>query len=382
MEKKSVILHFQHFQHLIDSLISLGYQTIAPTIRDNSIVYQPITKLQDLPVGWIDLQEPALYRLQKNSQPTLFSYTVAANSWKQYLHPPKVRLWQITRKPKSMHFLKDSPPNTKFAFIGVRACELNAISILDTVFLKDKFIDPIYLQNRKDLFIVAVNCARAVNTCFCTSMNTGPKVHDGFDLALTEIIEKGKHFFLVDIHTQKGLQVLQSVPHKIASSKHLTQANIIVENTAKQITKSLDTTNIKDVLYRNLESPSWDEVASRCLTCANCTMVCPTCFCSTVEDSTDLSGDIAERSRRWDSCFTSDFSYIHGGSVRPSTKSRYRQWLVHKLASWLDQFGSSGCVGCGRCIVWCPVGIDITQLVSSIHLEDSLRKVTPHDSNS
>ena len=123
---------------------------------------------------------------------------------------------------------------------------------------------------------------------------------------------------------------------------------------------------IRDLLYDNLEHPRWSDTAGRCLSCGNCTMVCPTCFCSTVEDVTDVSGTQAERVRHWDSCFTSEHSYIHGGATRVTTKARYRQWLTHKLASWIDQFGTSGCVGCGRCITWCPVGIDITEEVRVI----------------
>jgi sulfhydrogenase subunit beta (sulfur reductase) len=111
-------------------------------------------------------------------------------------------------------------------------------------------------------------------------------------------------------------------------------------------------------------------VASRCLGCANCTLACPTCFCASVSDTTDLEGETAARVRRWDSCFTLDHSYIHGGSVRASLRARYRQWLTHKLASWIDQFGVSGCVGCGRCITWCPVGIDITEEVAAIRARD------------
>ena len=130
--------------------------------------------------------------------------------------------------------------------------------------------------------------------------------------------------------------------------------------------RELDTTDIRELLYRNYEHPRWDEVAERCLACGNCTMVCPTCFCTTVEDVTDLAGEHVERHQRWDSCFTIDYSHIHGGAVRGSTRSRYRQWMTHKLATWIDQFGSSGCVGCGRCITWCPVGIDITEEARAI----------------
>jgi sulfhydrogenase subunit beta (sulfur reductase) len=140
----------------------------------------------------------------------------------------------------------------------------------------------------------------------------------------------------------------------------------VVEGTRAQMQRAM-VPNAAELLGRNLEHPRWDAVAERCLSCANCTMVCPTCFCSTVEDTTDLTGDHVERWRRWDSCFTIDFSYIHGGAIRRETRSRYRQWMTHKLSSWHEQFGSSGCVGCGRCIAWCPVGIDITEEARAIY---------------
>jgi Fe-S-cluster-containing hydrogenase component 2 len=120
----------------------------------------------------------------------------------------------------------------------------------------------------------------------------------------------------------------------------------------------------------NLEHPRWDDVAERCLSCTNCTLVCPTCFCFAVEDVNSLDGERAERTQRWDSCFTLGHSMLHGaGSVRGDTRSRYRQWLTHKLSTWWDQFDESGCVGCGRCISWCPAGIDLTEEVAAIARE-------------
>jgi ferredoxin len=128
----------------------------------------------------------------------------------------------------------------------------------------------------------------------------------------------------------------------------------------------MDTGDLPDLLYGNLDSPQWDLIAQRCLSCTNCTMVCPTCFCVDVQDLSDLSGQNTERQRIWDSCFNTDFSHVHGGNTRPNIRSRYRQWLTHKLASWVDQFGELGCVGCGRCITWCPVGIDLTEEITAI----------------
>jgi Fe-S-cluster-containing hydrogenase component 2 len=129
--------------------------------------------------------------------------------------------------------------------------------------------------------------------------------------------------------------------------------------------------DLRTLLIDSRESAHWQDVADRCLTCGNCTMVCPTCFCTTTEDTTDLTGQRTERSQRWASCFELDFSYLHGGSVRVSGESRYRQWITHKLSSWHDQFGNSGCVGCGRCIAWCPTGIDITAEVAALAAEQS-----------
>jgi Fe-S-cluster-containing hydrogenase component 2 len=223
-----------------------------------------------------------------------------------------------------------------------------------------------YRARREKAFIIAVNCGQAGGTCFCVSMNTGPKAQAGFDLALTELLEDGRHVFLVEIATELGAEVMAEVPAYDATSDDLEAAELVVRETAAHMGRTMDTSGIKELLYRNYEHPRWDNVANRCLTCANCTMVCPTCFCSTVEDTTDLTGDHAERWRRWDSCFTTEFSQVVGGAVRKTARSRYRQWMTHKLATWIDQFGSSGCVGCGRCITWCPVAIDITEEVRAI----------------
>jgi ferredoxin len=128
----------------------------------------------------------------------------------------------------------------------------------------------------------------------------------------------------------------------------------------------LETKDLKDKLLNQLENPHWEDIASRCLGCTNCTLVCPTCFCHSVEEVADLTQDRIVRERQWDSCFNLAFSHSGGGSVRNDIRSRYRQWMTHKLAYWIDQFGSSGCVGCGRCITWCPVGIDLTAEVATL----------------
>ena len=263
-------------------------------------------------------------------------------------------------------------PTERLAFVGVRACELHAIAIQDRVLLEGAYADPHYRARREGAFLVAVNCGEPAGTCFCASMNTGPKAASGYDLALTEIVGQGEHQFVVEAGSEAGRMVLAELPHRDAMPEEVVAGDAVIAGAAARMGRVMPAADeVPQLLRRNFENPRWDEVAGRCLTCGNCTMVCPTCFCTTVEEVTSLDGAESERMRHWDSCFTIDFSYLHGGSVRTSPRSRYRQWMTHKLSTWWDQFGSSGCVGCGRCITWCPVGIDITEEVAAIRGTDT-----------
>lgn len=375
---KHATIERRDFQRLLDVLIERGYRLVGPTIREGAIVYDQINRESDLPIGWTDEQEAGVYRLKKRADGAIFGYVVGPHSWKKFLLVPESRLWQARRGANRFEIVETKNEIPKLALIGVRSCEIHAIEIQDKVFLHGQYVDPSYYLRRRDLFIVAVNCGQAGGTCFCVSMNTGPKASRGFDLALTEVLDNDRHYFVAESGSDPGAEVLADIRHRNASEQELETANLIVANTSEHMGRQLDTTGIKELFYRNYENGRWADVASRCLTCANCTMVCPTCFCTTVEDTTDLTGENAERWRKWDSCFTMDFSYIHGGSIRSSTASRYRQWITHKLATWFDQFGTSGCVGCGRCITWCPVGIDITEESRAIRESEQSGKGAPN----
>jgi sulfhydrogenase subunit beta (sulfur reductase) len=353
---------------LIGGLRAEGFRVIAPTLRDQAIVYDEVESVADLPAGWTDEQDGGHYRLRRRDDAALFGYNVGPHAWKRFLHPPLLRLWRAERTQDGLAVTGTVEPAEKYAFLAVRSCELHAIAVQDRVLLQGPYVDPHYQARREGAFIVAVNCGQAGGTCFCVSMNTGPKAKEGFDLALTELIGD-EHEFLVEIGSERGAAILATIPHRAAEAMHTERAANAVAHAAGNMGRHMRSDDVRELLQANLEHPRWDDVAERCLTCGNCTMVCPTCFCTSTWDENDLTGNVAERKRRWDSCFTMDFSYIHGGSVRSSGKSRYRQWMTHKLSTWFDQFGTSGCVGCGRCITWCPVGIDITEEVRAIRGE-------------
>ncbi len=364
--KDTLCIDAGQLQSLVDRLWRDGYEVIGPVVRDEVIVFDSLTNVKQLPAGWTDHQEAGSYRLERTGGAQWFRFNVGPTSAKHFFHPEKIRLWRASIDGSGVRLLEDAQIIPKVAIIGLRSCELHAIAIQDKVFLGSQFTDEQYALRREDALLIAVDCEKAGATCFCDSMNTGPAVTTGFDLALTEITSSGSHRFMLRTGTDNGVDLVGQLETSLAAQDDLDRAREITETARSQMGRIMDVAGIKSLLQDNPEHPHWDDVASRCLTCANCTMVCPTCFCSTVHDTNDLATGDAERWRSWDSCFTLDFSYVHGGSVRQSSSARYRQWLTHKLAHWIDQFDTSGCVGCGRCITWCPVGIDMTAEVSAL----------------
>jgi sulfhydrogenase subunit beta (sulfur reductase) len=367
----SVALPKPELDLLLEDLRSNGYQTIGPHLQDESIVYREIEGLKNLPRGLLSEQEPGSYRLIQTSREHYFDFIPGGQSWKQFLFPPRHLLFtgQNTnpedRREGKWQIKENNSPTPHYALVGVRACELAAIAIQDKVFLRPDFYDPIYRARREGLFILAVNCLHPNATCFCVSMGTGPRHRGGFDLCLTEMDD----LFLVEAGSELGLSLLARRTYELPSAFVQTAADQAMNQAAARMGRTLDTSDLPGLLTEHLNAERWNQVGKRCLSCANCTQVCPTCFCWEAVDQTDVLGKHTRRERVWDSCFNPNFSYIFGGNTRPNIRSRYRQWLTHKLGQWKAQFDVLGCVGCGRCITWCPVGIDLTEEVAAIRQE-------------
>ena len=356
----TLVVEARELDALLGALRERGHTLLGPTVRDGAIVLDEIDAAKDLPVGLTDEQDGGRYRLRRREDDALFGYAVGAHAWKRYLHPPAVVRWRARRAKSRLRGRARHGAPPRYALVGVRPCELAAILVQDRVFLGGPFVDPAYRSRRESAFVLAVDCGSPAGTCFCASMGTGPKAGPGFDLALTEVIGDGRHVLVAEVGTERGAEVAGAVPHRPAEPADLEAARAVTAAAAGRMGRSLDTDGLKDAALPPLRGPALGRGGEALPGLLNCTMVCPTCFCATVEDETDLLGTATERRRIWDSCFSQEFSYVHGGSVRTSGGARYRQWITHKLATWHDQFGVSGCVGCGRCITWCPVGIDIT----------------------
>ena len=364
-----VVIPTSGLDELFGALSQEGYEVLGPTVRDGSVVIEPITSSRQLPRGWGDAQEPGSYRLIERGDDAYFGFAAPAGTWKRHLFPPRAVLWRSRREGDRVIFEEVEQPPPKRAFFGIRGCDLAAIAVQDRVFVHGECTDPVYAGRREGVLLIGVNCSDPASTCFCTSMGTGPAVGgESADLILTELDpgDPERHRFIVQGVSTRGIAIAEGLSSTAANEADLAGATQVTEAAVSRMQRSMNTDGLPDLLRAAVNHPRWDQVASRCLSCGNCTMACPTCFCSDVSDEPNAATGTDDRVREWASCFQLSHSYLHGGSLRVTTKSRYRQWMTHKLSTWWDQFGESGCVGCGRCIAWCPVGIDITEEVRAI----------------
>ncbi|MEJ2361776.1 MAG: 4Fe-4S dicluster domain-containing protein [Gammaproteobacteria bacterium] len=350
-------------QVLFDVLNSGGYRCVGPQLRDGAIVYDTLTGPERLPAGVGDEQQPGHYRLHENDANRRFAWANGPQALKPLLFAPHEPLWQVRRDADGrLAFEACTPPAEKIAVIGVRGCDLAALRLQDQHFLNGPYADSYYIARREGLFLVAVHCSHPAETCFCVSTGDGPAAQGDFDLALHELDEG----FIVISGSAAGAEMMHRLELEKVQAAQRDAAQQQLEVAAQQQQRQLPGRDLKQALFDNLEHARWDDVAGRCLSCGNCTAVCPTCFCHAELEQPSLDGTMSEHARQWDSCFTQGHSYIHGKVLRAETRLRYRQWLTHKLGSWHEQYGRSGCVGCGRCITWCPVGIDLTEEATAI----------------
>lgn len=347
------------FPQLLAAIKDRGYRVVGPSVQDGAIVYDDIHGVEEFPEGYVEKQTPGSYQLEKTDTTRWFHWTHSAQGLKPFLFKPREYLWQVERDENGhLQFKSERSQALPLAFIGARACDLQALAIQDAHFIRDRTPDPFYSERRAKILLIGVNCSRSAVTCFCAATGDGPKIQSGFDLCLTEL-EQG---FLVEAGSSVGKKIVSSLQLPTADESHHQQAEQQSRNAAAMQIRTMPSATVHNTWLQRLDATLWDEVAARCLACGNCTSVCPTCFCHSELEDADISGNKSHHYRQWSSCFTQEHSYMHGIVLRDQTKLRYRQWFTHKLAGWHEQYGRSGCVGCGRCITWCPVGIDITEV--------------------
>lgn len=361
--EEHVFLPRQDLHRLLQLLIEQGHLCLGPVVRDGAIQYLPVTGIDDFSVGVEVLQSPAVYHLRSGVGERLFSWSNGPHALRPVLFPPREVLWRVERDPSGkLSFSQVDDATGPIAVIGVRACDLAALELQDQHFLTPGAEDPQYKRRRASLLLIGVDCSHPSDTCFCASTGDGPDLRTGFDLGMSELDEG----FILRAGTDRGRELLEQLEPAPATDDQLRQAADQIKEAAAGQKRQLPDSDLHQLLLERMEHPHWQQVAERCTACGSCTALCPTCFCFSEHSQTSLDGASSQQIREWSSCFTLGHSSLHGHSVRADIASRYRQWVTHKLAGWYEQFGRSGCVGCGRCISWCPVGIDITQVAARV----------------
>lgn len=368
MRDKAWRLGPEHLGRLISLLAEQGYEVLGPRIEGAAIRWGPLSSLDDLPAGTGVDSTPGHSRLCEHAGPERFAWGPSPDSVKRWLHVPEESFAHGAKSNGNgaFHILPDEPSSKRFAFLGLRPCDLAALARLDRVFLEDRFVEEYYAARRREALFIVVNCTTSLQTCFCASMECGPRAGTGYDIALTERVSEDTAMYLAETASTRGLALMEALAAPRADAGFVAECREACKQAASIQVRQIDWKNAPEAMRRSFDDPRWEQTARRCLVCGNCTLACPTCFCVNTIEQTAVDGQSGDRKRLWDSCFTQNFSYIHGGSVRTSVKSRYRQWLSHKLAWWQQQFGTPGCTGCGRCIAWCPAKIDITEEYASL----------------
>ena len=283
---------------------------------------------------------------------------------RSFIYPSVQPLLRIDRETNTYETIDPGPARTQLIF-ALHPCDMHAITVLDRTFLgpnKDFY----YAKRRRETYTVVLNCNRACDQGFCASMHAGPflRLTAGFDIAMTALDGE----YLLEAGSKRGQALIETAPGlKKTRRARLYEKSQLEQQAAASFTKSLETEGLPELLMRTFEHPVYKEVAdARCLGCSNCVMVCPTCFCYKVVDRVDFGPRIVERSRQWDACQDYGFAEVHAGNFRQPQQARLRQFLTHKLCTWVEQYGCLGCIGCGRCMTWCPTGIDITEMAKEI----------------
>jgi ferredoxin len=339
MNKEIFVMEKKDFPSFIEELRK-EYEFIGPVRKGKSYIFDKISDEKEISLDYDTTILPP----------------------KKLFFLPEEKLFSFLRKEKGRVDIKEEEKEAKRALFGVHPCDVKALLLLDQV-MKGDFLDPYYVKRRQKTILIAMNCTQPRENCFCTSFDTGPELKEGYDLLLTDLDRK----YLVEVGTLDGKRLLERVKTSKAGKGDVKKKKQKIEGAREKIKKKIETEGLEADLKKNFNHEKWKEVKDKCLFCGSCTHVCPTCFCYNVSDFNAHTLKSGERIRNWDSCLTLEFAEVAlGGNFRKDREARIKQRIYHKLAYFKEQFGSFGCVGCGRCIDTCVKDIDITEVINEI----------------
>ena len=317
----------------------------------------------DMPV-WapVKKEDNVLFAPLGSGDEPFFAFLNSKNAPKNVFFPHTETLMKFTRTPKGMVFSSETNQAVQSVLFGVRPCDAHSFVLLDKLFDQEKYKDGYYIEKRKSTTVISLACVKPpYATCFCTSVDGEPVSADGADILLTDIGGD----YLVEFITEKGEKLAKYFGETKADAAADTKKSEIATKAKESIASKIPAHEIKPILDVNFDNPFWNTIHGKCLACGTCTYMCPTCHCFDISD--EVKGSDGVRIRSWDSCmfplFTKETS---GHNPRSSQKERWRQRAMHKFKYYVDMFNAIACVGCGRCVMSCPVNIDIRKVVEDI----------------
>jgi sulfhydrogenase subunit beta (sulfur reductase) len=293
-------------------------------------------------------------------------YTTTMLPPKKIFFPPREPLYSYEKVGEEV-VIKDLSEKWKKKRIlfGVHSCDINALLILDGVF-GGKLKDQLYLNRRRNTLIIGMNCRSPGENCFCDAMTTGPTIKKGYDLLLTDIGDK----YYVQVGSKAGEKLLSRDLFRTATKADRKKMEAEVIRVKNKLQSDFGIDKLGEKMKGKFWSKLWEAQTKKCVLCGACNFVCPTCYCFDVVDETDLAGKKGQRVRVWDTCHFKDFATVAGGiNFRGGKVPRVKQRLYHKLCYSTEQRGVYDCVGCGRCIQFCPAKIDIREIIKDVQGE-------------
>jgi len=317
--------------------LSTDFEVIGPVAKGDDFVFASIADPEDLRLDYDTTLLPA----------------------KKYFLPPSEELmsFSVTDGEASA----TAVPAGRRVLFGLHSCDLNALMLMDNVFLGG-YEDPYYRSRRESTLIVGIGCTPS-GTCFCNAWGTD-EVHWGFDIFLTDLEDR----YFVSVRSVEGAELLDShVETRAINDADTADYQRVIRAFKASFTQQLDTAQLPLLLDAKFDDPVWEELGERCLSCGACSMVCPTCYCFDVKDRLSPDGTEGSRVRSWDSCQFSEFAEVaHGHNFRGSRPSRVKYRYYHKQWGYLSKFERVLCVGCARCERACKAGIDPRTVIAAL----------------
>jgi ferredoxin len=294
-----------------------------------------------------------LYRQVSSSKEVILDYTLPKLSAKEVVFPQTERILSITNQDQEVILTEPSVPQQ--VVFGIRPCDAHGIAVLDAVFIEKAPVDMGYAHKREATTLIGLSCPQMWEDCFCTSMGGAPNDSSHVDVLLTSVNEG----YAVELITEKGKALsadldVQEINGELPEPDLNPRRSVLAQEHWPQ----------------HFGDEYWENLAERCLECRICAYVCPVCRCFDVRDQVVEQGvgcSQFDRLRTWDSCTRVNYGVVAGGhNPRDRKGERLRNRFFCKFHYIAVEYGSEGCVGCGRCIESCPVNIDILEVLHDV----------------